>query len=172
LAGGGLFETGAGGSAPKHVQQFLAEGHLRWDSLGEFLALAVSLEELAEKSGQEKTRVLAEALHVANGEYLKNNKSPSRKVHELDNRGSHYYLAWYWAQSLAAQATNADLSAQFAPLAKFLGENESQIVGELNAAQGSPTDIGGYYHPDPQKAERAMRPSPTFNKALQELVAG
>ncbi|MBC8352891.1 MAG: NADP-dependent isocitrate dehydrogenase [Planctomycetes bacterium] len=166
LAGGGLFETGAGGSAPKHVQQFLAEGHLRWDSLGEFLALAVSLEDLGNKSNNSKALVLAEALDAATGKFLDNNKSPSRKVNELDNRGSHFYLALYWAEALAAQTKEAELQEQFAPLAKQLGENEAKIIDELNAAQGSPVDIGGYYHPDTAKIDNAMRPSATFNSAL------
>ena len=166
LAGGGLFETGAGGSAPKHVQQFLAEGHLRWDSLGEFLALAVSFEDLGNKSNNSKALVLAEALDAATGKFLDNNKSPSRKVNELDNRGSHFYLALYWAEALAAQTKEAELQEQFAPLAKQLGENEAKIIDELNAAQGSPVDIGGYYHPDTAKIDNAMRPSATFNSAL------
>jgi len=171
LAGGGLFETGAGGSAPKHVQQFVEEGHLRWDSLGEFLALAVSLEDLGTKTSDSKALVLAETLNAATGEFLDNDKSPSRKVNELDNRGSHFYLALYWAEALAAQTKDADLQSQFAPFAKRLAENESKIIGELNAAQGSPVDIGGYYHPDPAKTEAAMRPSATFNAALQSLRA-
>ncbi|MEZ6060976.1 MAG: NADP-dependent isocitrate dehydrogenase [Planctomycetaceae bacterium] len=170
LAGGGLFETGAGGSAPKHVEQFLEEGHLRWDSLGEYLALAVSLEDLAEKTGSERIRMLAETLDRANGQFLNNDKSPSRKVNELDNRGSHFYLALYWAQELAAQAIDGDLRSRFTGIAQRLSENESRIVGELNAAQGHPVDIGGYYHPDPQKTEAAMRPSATFNQILAELV--
>lgn len=169
LAGGGLFETGAGGSAPKHVQQFEEEGHLRWDSLGEFLALAVSLEDLAEKTGNEKLKVVARALDVANGRYLDNNKSPSRKVNELDNRGSHFYLAMYWAQALTEQTENADLKAEFADLAARLAENESTIIDELNAAQGSPVDLGGYYQPDDEKAASAMRPSKTLNDAIGSL---
>jgi isocitrate dehydrogenase len=171
LAGGGLFETGAGGSAPKHVQQFLEEGHLRWDSLGEFLALAVSLEDLGMKTGDAKALVLAETLNEATGKFLDNDKSPSRDVNELDNRGSHFYLALYWAEALAAQTKDLDLQTQFAPLAKQLAENEAKIVGELNAAQGSPVDIGGYYHPNPEKTEAAMRPSATFNAALKSLLA-
>ncbi len=166
LAGGGLFETGAGGSAPKHVQQFVEEGHLRWDSLGEFLALAVSLEDLAAKSGNRKAQVLADALNVANGLYLDNDKAPSRKVNELDNRGSHFYLALYWSQALASQSADSELRARFAGLAQELADNEAAIVAELNAAQGRPVDLGGYYQPDPEKAERAMRPSATFNAAL------
>jgi len=163
LAGGGLYETGAGGSAPKHVQQFVAEGHLRWDSLGEFLALAVSLEDLAEKTGNARARVLANALHEANSAFLRNDQSPSRKVGELDNRGSHYYLALYWAQALAAQDDDAELSQQFATLAQQLAEHESTIIGELAAAQGDPVDIGGYYHPNAAKTASAMRPSATLN---------
>ncbi len=169
LAGGGLYETGAGGSAPKHVQQFIAEGHLRWDSLGEFLALAVSIENLAEKTGNEKARVLAEALDHANAKFLDNNKSPSRKVNELDTRGSHYYFAMYWAQALAEQSDDTELSAQFTPIAKQLGDNEAKIVDELNAAQGNPVDIGGYYHPDPELTENAMRPSATLNALLESI---
>ena len=169
LAGGGLFETGAGGSAPKHVQQFVQEGHLRWDSLGEFLALAVSLEDLAGKTGNAKAQVLADTLNRANGQFLKNNKSPSRRVNELDNRGSHYYLTLYWAQALAAQSDSADLQALFAPLAQTLSDQEDTILAELNAAQGSALDLGGYFHADPAKLEAAMRPSATFNAALASL---
>ncbi len=166
LAGGGLYETGAGGSAPKHVQQFLAEGHLRWDSLGEFLALAVSIEDLAEKTNNEKGRVLAKALNQANAKYLSENKSPSRKVGEIDNRGSHFYLALYWAQALAEDSSDPDLQARFTDLAAGLATKESVIMAELDAAQGSPVDIGGYYHPDADKADQAMRPSPSFNELL------
>jgi isocitrate dehydrogenase len=169
LAGGGLYETGAGGSAPKHVQQFNAEGHLRWDSLGEFLALAVSLEDLAEKTGNAKAKVLAAALHHANGQFLDNDKSPSRKVGELDNRGSHFYLTLYWAQALAAQSDDAELKGIFSELAKALADNENQIIDELNNAQGNPEDIGGYYHPDYATTTKAMRPSTTFNAALESL---
>lgn len=169
LAGGGLFETGAGGSAPKHVQQFNSENHLRWDSLGEFLALAVSLEDLAIKTGNDKAKVLAETLDIANGKFLDNNKSPSRKAGELDNRGSHFYLAMYWAQALAEQTKDPELQALFAPLARQLGEKESVIVDELNIVQGQPVDIGGYYHPNPELARKAMRPSATFNNALDAL---
>ena len=168
LAGGGLFETGAGGSAPKHVQQFLAEGHLRWDSLGEFLALAVSLEHLAVVAEHEAAQVLAETLNEATGKILDQNRSPSRKVNELDNRGSHFYLAQYWAQALANQDRDAGLRAEFEPIASKLVESEDQILGELIAAQGSAVDIGGYYHPDATKAAAAMRPSSTFN----EIVGG
>jgi isocitrate dehydrogenase len=169
LAGGGLFETGAGGSAPKHVQQFVSEGHLRWDSLGEFLALAVSIEDLGTKSENAKALVLAEMLNAATGKFLDENKSPSRKVNELDNRGSHFYLAMYWAQALANQTKDADLKEQFTPLAKTLAENESKIIKELNSAQGSPVDIGGYYKPDAAKTEAFMRPSETLNAALASV---
>ncbi|MDX8388777.1 MAG: NADP-dependent isocitrate dehydrogenase [Ghiorsea sp.] len=166
LAGGGLFETGAGGSAPKHVTQFLAEGHLRWDSLGEFLALAVSLEDLATKTSNAKAQVLADTLNQANGKFLKENKSPSRCVNELDNRGSHFYLTMYWAEALAAQNTNSELQAHFAPLAAQLLAQEAVIINELNGAQGKAVDMGGYYHADPVLAAQAMRPSATFNAAL------
>ncbi|TNF34396.1 MAG: NADP-dependent isocitrate dehydrogenase, partial [Gammaproteobacteria bacterium] len=169
LAGGGLYETGAGGSAPKHVQQLLEENHLRWDSLGEFLAIAVSLEDLANKTGDEKVRVLAEALDMANGQFLNSNKSPSRKVGELDTRGSHFYLALYWAQALTEQSKDKALQAKFAPLAKQLADNEAKIVTELNAVQGKPVNIGGYYHPDKTLTSQVMRPSATFNAALDVL---
>ncbi|HLE09595.1 MAG TPA: NADP-dependent isocitrate dehydrogenase, partial [Thermodesulfobacteriota bacterium] len=157
---------GAGGSAPKHVQQFLEEGYLRWDSLGEFLALAVSLEHLANTFKNKKAQVLADTLDKANGKILDNNRSPARKVGELDNRGSHFYLALYWAQALAAQTEDKDLQTRFAKLAKALGDNEAKIIGELNAAQGKPQDIGNYYRPNPEKTAKAMRPSRTFNAAL------
>ena len=170
LAGGGLFETGAGGSAPKHVQQFLAEGHLRWDSLGEFLALGVSLEELGKQTGNQNDLVLAKTLNQATGKFLDENRSPSRKVKELDNRGSHFYLALYWAQALAAQTDDGELKDQFSGLASELTEHEATIVGELNDVQGSPVDIGGYYHPAPEKAEAAMRASRTFNTALNAFL--
>ena len=169
LAGGGLFETGAGGSAPKHVQQFVEEGHLRWDSLGEFLALAVSLEDLGNKNSHAGTLVLAKTLDQATGKLLDNDRSPSRKVNELDNRGSHFYLALYWAEALAAQTDDLDLQQRFTELAKTLSEAEATIVDELNAAQGAAVDIGGYYQPDPTKAAQAMRPSDTFNQALELL---
>lgn len=169
LVGGGLFETGAGGSAPKHVQQFEAEGHLRWDSLGEFLALAVSIEDLAGKTNNNKGKVLANALNDANSKFLSTNKSPSRKVNELDNRGSHYYLAMYWAQALANQEDDANLKALFTPLAEALLSNESIILEELLAAQGAPVDIGGYYKPDEQKATKAMRPSERLNAILDGI---
>ncbi|MFW9486705.1 NADP-dependent isocitrate dehydrogenase [Xanthomonas euvesicatoria pv. euvesicatoria] len=171
MAGGGLFETGAGGSAPKHVQQFVEENCLRWDSLGEFLALAASLEHLGNRYDNPSATVLAKALDVANGQFLDNNKSPARKVGELDNRGSHFYLAMYWAQALAAQTEDMALQAKFAPLAKALTENEATIVGELNGAQGRPVEIGGYYHPDLAKVSEAMRPSKTFNDILATLKA-
>ena len=166
LNGGGLFETGAGGTAPKHVQQFQEEGYLRWDSLGEYLALGASLEHLARVFKNPKAQVLAEALDQANGNILNNNKSPARKVGELDNRGSHFYLALYWAQALAAQTKDKDLQARFIPLAKMLTENEAKINAELIAAQGKPVDIGGYYHPNFEKTSKAMRPSATLNAAL------
>ena len=169
LAGGGLFETGAGGSAPKHVQQLLEENHLRWDSLGEFLALAVSLEELAQKNKNEKAQVLASALDAANSTFLNNNKSPSRKAGELDTRGSHFYLAMYWAQALAEQSQDKDLQAKFIPIAQQLTENESKIVDELNSVQGKAVDIGGYYCPDRELAEKVMRPSESFNRILENL---
>jgi isocitrate dehydrogenase len=166
LEGGGLYETGAGGSAPKHVQQFLSENYLRWDSLGEFLALAVSLEDLGLKTANTKALVLARALDRANGQILENDKSPKRKVGEIDNRGSHFYLAVYWARALAEQTEVDDLARRFASLAGELERNESAIVGELNAVQGAPVEIGGYYHPDPALTSRAMRPSSTFNRLL------
>lgn len=166
LAGGGLFETGAGGSAPKHVQQFVEEGHLRWDSLGEFLALAVSIEDLGYKTKNDTALLLAEALNEANTKYLSANKSPSRKVNELDNRGSHFYLALYWAQAVAGQDKNTELKAKFGKLAQALEENEDKIIGELLAAQGSPVDIGGYYRPNAEKTDAAMRPSATLNAIL------
>ena len=169
LAGGGLFETGAGGSAPKHVQQFVEEGHLRWDSLGEFLALAVSLEDLGNKTSHRGTLVLAKTLDQATGQLLDNDRSPSRKVNELDNRGSHFYLALYWSQALAAQTEDVDLQQRFTPLAKRLSDAEATIVEELNAAQGAAVDIGGYYQPDTAKAAQAMRPSDTFNRAIELL---
>lgn len=169
MNGGGLFETGAGGSAPKHVQQFVKENHLRWDSLGEFLALGVSLEHLASVFDNGKARVLANTLDAANARFLEENKSPSRKCGELDNRGSHFYLALYWAQALAAQEEDADLQARFAPLAETLSANEARIVDELNQAQGPSVDTGGYYRPDPAKVDAAMRPSGTFNAALAAL---
>jgi isocitrate dehydrogenase len=167
LAGGGLYETGAGGSAPKHVQQFLEEGHLRWDSLGEFLALAVSIEDQAIKTGNTRARLVATALDRANGKLLETNKSPSRKVRELDNRGTHFYLALYWAEALAEQADDKELQTKFRVLSKQLRDNEAKIVEELRRAEGQPVDIGGYYHPNPTLASQAMRPSLTFNAILE-----
>ena len=169
MNGGGLFETGAGGSAPKHVQQFVEEGHLRWDSLGEFLALAESLDHLGNATGNEKARIFARTLGQANCKFLESNKSPSRKVNELDNRGSHYYLALYWAQALAEQTEDRSLQARFSRLAKELGDNEAKIIDELNEAQGHPVDMGGYYYPDQEKTAKAMRPSATFNAALAAI---
>jgi isocitrate dehydrogenase len=169
LAGGGLFETGAGGSAPKHVQQFNAEGHLRWDSLGEYLALAVSLEHLSEKYDHGKAAVLAKTLDDATTKYLLNNKAPSRKVNELDNRGSSYYLATYWAEELANQDEDADLAERFAPVAEDLAANEETILQELLDAQGEPVDIGGYYQPDEEIASKEMRPSETLNAIINKF---
>jgi isocitrate dehydrogenase len=169
LQGGGLYETGAGGSAPKHVQQFLEENYLRWDSLGEFLALQVSVEDLAAKSGNNKAAVLAETLDQANAKFLENDKSPARKVGEIDNRGSHFYLALYWAQALAAQTKNTELQTTFKPIADALTRDEKKIVGELIGAQGKKVDVGGYYHPDPARTSAAMRPSPTFNATLAQI---
>ncbi|EMY8514921.1 NADP-dependent isocitrate dehydrogenase [Vibrio cholerae] len=166
MNGGGLFETGAGGSAPKHVQQVQKENHLRWDSLGEFLALAASLEHLSVVTGNRKAQVLADALDKATGKFLDMNKSPSRRVGEIDNRGSHFYLATYWAQALAEQTADADLAAEFAPIAKALEEKEAQIVAELNGAQGKPGDLGGYYAPEFAKVAPLMRPSSTFNAII------
>jgi len=166
MAGGSLFETGAGGSAPKHVKQLLEENHLRWDSLGEFLALAVSLEDLAHKNDNNKARILATTLDAATGKLLDEGKSPSRRTGELDNRGSHFYLAMYWAQALAEQSADAELQAQFAPLAKILADNEEKIVEELNSVQGKSVDIGGYYMPDGEKTKAVMRPSTTLNAVL------
>jgi isocitrate dehydrogenase len=163
MKGGGLFETGAGGSAPKHVQQFEKENHLRWDSLGEFLALAASLEHLANVTGNKRAQILADSLDKATGDFLDNNKSPSRKVNELDNRGSHFYLAMYWAQALAAQCDDAELQTRFAPVALAMTENEAKIVDELNSVQGPAMDVGGYYKLDAVKASAAMRPSATLN---------
>ncbi|MFY0652372.1 MAG: NADP-dependent isocitrate dehydrogenase [Cyclobacteriaceae bacterium] len=170
MNGGGLFETGAGGSAPKHVQQFNQEGHLRWDSLGEFLALAVSLEHLASTTGNEKAKIFGVTLDEATDKFLENGKSPSRKVNELDNRGSHFYLVMYWAQALAAQTDDAELAASFEGIAKELAENEEKIVAELNGAQGSPVDINGYYQPDDALAAAAMRPSESLNAILAKMA--
>jgi isocitrate dehydrogenase len=170
MNGGGLFETGAGGSAPKHVTQFLAENHLRWDSLGEFLALAVSFEFLAEQTGNAQAKILSETLDRATGSVLENGHSPSRKVGELDNRGSHFYLALYWAQELAAQTDDAALAERFAPLSAQLAASEAEIVAQLNEVQGSSVDIAGYYHPDAGLVTAAMRPSTTFDEALTLLT--
>jgi isocitrate dehydrogenase len=169
LAGGGLYETGAGGSAPKHVQQFTSEGHLRWDSLGEFLALAVSIEDLADKTDNERAHLIANALNQANSRYLEENKSPSRKVGEIDNRGSHYYLALYWAQAVAENREDLELAERFEPVASALLENEAVIMDELNAAQGKAVDIGGYYQPDDALASAAMRPSETLNRIIDSI---
>ena len=170
LNGGGLFETGAGGSAPKHVQQFQEEGYLRWDSLGEFLALAASLEHLAKVANNQAAKNLADALDQANAKFLESNKSPARKVGEIDNRGSHFYLALYWAQALAQQTQDKNLATRFAKIAKDMADNEAKISSELLGAQGKPVDVGGYYHPDDAKASKAMRPSPTLN-AIVDAIA-
>ena len=169
LAGGGLFETGAGGSAPKHVEQFLKQGHLRWDSLGEFLALMVSLEFMADKYNNARTRVLSKTLDKAVEVYLENQKSPSRKAGELDNRGSHFFLAQYWAVALAEQNDDAELKAEFTEVAKKMVEKESTILEEIMATEGKPTDIGGYYLPNDTLAEKAMRPSVTLNAIVDSL---
>ncbi|HXV68768.1 MAG TPA: NADP-dependent isocitrate dehydrogenase [Nitrospira sp.] len=170
LNGGGLFETGAGGSAPKHVQQFQEEGYLRWDSLGEFLAMAASLEHLAKMANNQTAKILADTLDQANAKFLESNKSPARKVGEIDNRGSHFYLALYWAQALAAQTQDKKIAEKFSKIAKELSDNEKKIDGELLAAQGKPVDIGGYYHPDDRKASMAMRPSPTLNRIVDSFA--
>ncbi|MCR2828537.1 NADP-dependent isocitrate dehydrogenase, partial [Microbacterium sp. zg.Y909] len=169
LAGGGLFETGAGGSAPKHVQQLVAENYLRWDSLGEFFALAASLEHLATTTGNVKAQILADTLDAATGTFLEQDRSPGRKLGTIDNRGSHFYLALYWAQELARQTADAELAAVFAPIADALASQEEQIVAELNAVQGSPADIGGYYRPDVARVEAVMRPSETFNAVIDAI---
>jgi isocitrate dehydrogenase len=169
LAGGGLFETGAGGSAPKHVEQFLREGHLRWDSLGEFLALAESLRMIYNKTGDNKVKALCEALDKANEAYLDNNKAPGRKCGEPDNKASHFYLAMYWADALA-NSDDKELAETFAPVAKALKENEQKIIDELLAIEGKPADIGGYFMPDDEKAEKAMRPSETLNKIIDSIA--
>jgi isocitrate dehydrogenase len=171
MAGGGMYETGAGGSAPKHVQQLVEENHLRWDSLGEFLALAVSLEDLGIKNNNAQAKILAKTLDAATGKLLDNNKGPSPKTGQLDNRGSQFYLAMYWAQELAAQTEDKTLQAKFAPLAKTLADNEKKIVDELAAVQGKPADIGGYYMLDAKKVTAVMRPSATFNAALESVKA-
>ncbi len=169
IAGGGVFETGAGGSAPKHVEQFLKEGHLRWDSLGEFLAFVESLKLAYKHSGEDRIIVIAEALAKAVGKYLENDKTPKRKVGQLDNRGSHFYLALYWAEALAEQTEDEELAKKFAVVAQELKENEQKILEEIQATEGFPKDIGGYYHPDDEKAEKAMRPSPTFNRIIDSI---
>jgi isocitrate dehydrogenase len=169
MAGGGLFETGAGGSAPRHVQQFLEEDHLRWDSLGEFLALGPSLELLAEKDDNPRAKLLAQTLDRATGRVLEEGRSPSRDVGEIDNRGSHFYLALYWAQELAGQDEDPELAERFADLTERLTENEDEIVEELRSVQGESVDIGGYYHPDGDMATAAMRPSETLNRSLDAL---
>jgi isocitrate dehydrogenase len=169
INGGGLFETGAGGSAPKHVQQLVKENYLRWDSLGEFLALAVSFEHFAQTTGNARAKVLADTLDRATGTFLNEDKSPSRRLGGIDNRGSHFYLALYWAQELAAQTADAELAAAFSGLAATLAEQERTIVDELIAVQGSPADLGGYYQPDPARATAVMRPSKTLNDALATL---
>jgi isocitrate dehydrogenase len=169
LAGGGLFETGAGGSAPKHVQQLVKEGHTRWDSLGEYCALVPSLELIAENTGNKKAAVLAKTLDEAIATYLENGRLPSRKVNEIDNRGSTFYLTLYWAQILASQDDDAELKKRFAPVAKELAANEEKINQELLAAQGSPVDLGGYYLPDDAKAEKVMRPSATLNAIIDAM---
>jgi isocitrate dehydrogenase len=170
MNGGGLFETGAGGSAPKHVQQFEKENHLRWDSLGEFLALAASLEHVAVSTGNTKAQVLADTLDAATGKFLDTNKSPSRRVGELDNRGSHFYLAMYWAQAVAEQTQDTELKESFTGVAQALTKQEAKIVAELNSAQGPATDINGYYFADTKLAEKAMRPSETLNTILSALL--
>jgi len=170
MNGGGLFETGAGGSAPKHVEQFLEEGYLRWDSLGEFLALGASLEHLGQTQNNPKALVLAETLDEANDKFLKNDKSPARKVGQIDNRGSHFYLATYWAEALANQTKDAELQAKFAPIAAELSANEAKIDAELIGAQGKPQNIGGYYQPSFALTEKAMRPSETLNAILKKLA--
>ncbi len=169
LNGGGLFETGAGGSAPKHVQQLVKENYLRWDSLGEFLALAVSFEHLANVTGNARAQILADTLDAATGQVLENGKSPARRLGQIDNRGSHFYLALYWAQALAGQTDDPELAEKFAPIAAELSANEQTIVDELLGVQGQPADIGGYYFPDPAKATAVMRPSPTFNAAIDAI---
>jgi isocitrate dehydrogenase len=169
MNGGGLFETGAGGSAPKHVQQLVKENYLRWDSLGEFLALAVSFEFLGDKTGNARAALLGRTLDKATGRLLEEGRSPARKVGQLDNRGSHFYLALYWAQELASQTDDADAAALFADLAERLARDEDTIVSELNAVQGSPAELGGYYSVDQDKTDAVMRPSATFNAALAEF---
>jgi isocitrate dehydrogenase len=170
MNGGGLFETGAGGSAPKHVEQFTQEGYLRWDSLGEFLALGASLEHLGQTLNNSKALILAETLDVATEKFLANDKSPARKLGQIDNRGSHFYLAMYWAEALAAQDKNAELKAIFTPIAKEFNKNEAKINAELIGAQGKPQNIGGHYQPNPELTRKAMRPSETFNTILAKIA--
>ncbi|MBS1796324.1 MAG: NADP-dependent isocitrate dehydrogenase, partial [Acidobacteria bacterium] len=169
MKGGGLFETGAGGSAPKHIEQFLDEGYLRWDSLGEFLALQASFEHLAHTQDNPKAQILADALDEANAKFLATDKSPARKVGGIDNRGSHFYLAMYWAEALAHQTADPEIAARFAPVAKAMEDAEARINEELIGAQGQPQDIGGYYHPDPAKTSAAMRPSATLNAIVDGI---
>jgi isocitrate dehydrogenase len=169
MNGGGLFETGAGGSAPKHVQQFLEENYLRWDSLGEFFALAASFEHLADTFKSAKAKVLADTLDAANGKFLENDRSPGRKLGTIDNRGSHFYLALYWAQALAEQTADAELQTTFKPIAEELTTHENRIVEELLAVQGKSVDVGGYYKPDDSKASAALRPSQTLNGIVAKL---
>ena len=169
MNGGGLFETGAGGSAPKHVQQLTAENYLRWDSLGEFLALGVSLEHFAEKDGNRKAAILSKTLDDATSKFLDTDKSPTRRIGGIDNRGSHYYLAMYWAQELASQNDHAELKAQFTPLSEALTQNETKIIEELIAVQGKPADIGGYYHMNDALATAIMRPSSTLNSIIDHF---
>jgi isocitrate dehydrogenase len=169
MNGGGLFETGAGGSAPKHIEQFLQEGYLRWDSLGEFLALQASFEHLAQTQDNKKAQILADALDEANAKFLATDKSPARKVGQIDNRGSHFYLAMYWAESLANQTSDSEIAAKFAPIAKAMQENEAKINEELIGAQGKSQDVGGYYHPSSEKTYAAMRPSATLNAIVDGI---
>ena len=169
MNGGGLFETGAGGSAPKHIEQFIEEGYLRWDSLGEFMALQASLEHLAQTQHNDKAQILADALDEANEKFLANDKSPSRKVGSIDNRGSHFYLAMYWAEALANQTKDEELAQKFAPIAKSLQENETKINEELIGAQGKAQSIGGYYQPNFEKTDEAMRPSTTLNTIINTI---
>ena len=164
-----MFETGAGGSAPRHVQQFLEEGHLRWDSLGEFCALVASFEHVGEVFKNEKAKLLAETLDQAIGQHMEHDRAPSRRVNELDTRGSHFYLALYWAQALARQTNDLELQARFKPVAEQMAANEEKIIQELNDAQGQPVDIGGYYHPNQEMAASAMRPSGTLNAIVDTL---
>jgi isocitrate dehydrogenase len=170
MDGGAMLETGAGGSAPKHVEQFTTEGHLRWDSLGEFLALAESFDHMARVAGNARAKVFADALHAANARFLESDKSPSRKVGELDTRGSHFYLVMYWAEALAAQTADKELQARFTKVAKQLVDNEARIIAELTASQGKPVELGGYYRPNPELASKVMRPSPTLN-AIVDAIA-